>query len=52
MITVVDFRAKQATGSRYMPTDKFYAYYFFYQNLFGLIGARQKLGVISENRGI
>ena len=24
----------------------------FYQNLFGLIGARQKLGVISENRGI
>ena len=27
MITVVEFRAKQATGSRYMPTDKFYANY-------------------------
>ena len=29
MITVVEFRAKQATGSRYMPTDKLYANYFF-----------------------
>ena len=29
MITVVEFRAKKATGRRYMPTDKFYANYFF-----------------------
>ena len=29
MITVVEFRAKQPTGSRYMPTDKLYANYFF-----------------------
>ena len=29
MITVVEFRTKQATGSRYMPTDKFYNNYFF-----------------------
>ena len=29
MITVVGFRAKQATGSRYMPSDKLYANYFF-----------------------
>ena len=29
MITVVEFRAKQATGSKYMPTGKLYANYFF-----------------------
>jgi hypothetical protein len=29
MITVVEFSAKQATGSRYMPTDKLYTNYFF-----------------------
>ena len=29
MITVVEFRAKQATGSLYMLTDKFYTNYFF-----------------------
>jgi hypothetical protein len=29
MIAVVEFRAKQATGSRYMPTDILYANYFF-----------------------
>ena len=29
MTTVVDFRAKQATGNKYMPTDKLYANYFF-----------------------
>ena len=29
MIIVVEFRAKQARGSRYMPTDKFYTNYFF-----------------------
>ena len=29
MITAVEFRAKQATGSRYMPTDKLHANYFF-----------------------
>jgi hypothetical protein len=35
MITVVEFKAKQAsgsiveTGSRYMPTDKLYINYFF-----------------------
>ena len=29
IITVVEFRAKQATGSRYMPTDKLYTTYFF-----------------------
>ena len=29
MITVVEFRAKQATGSRYLLTDKLYDNYFF-----------------------
>jgi hypothetical protein len=29
MITVVGFRAKQATGSQYMLTDKLYPNYFF-----------------------
>ena len=29
MIIVVDCRAKQATGSRYMPIDKLYGNYFF-----------------------
>ena len=27
MITLEEFRAKEATGSRYMPTDKSYANY-------------------------
>ena len=47
MITVVEFRAKQARESRYMPTDKLYANYFFIEIL---IGGRQKMGWISENR--
>ena len=51
MITVVEFRAKQATGSRYMPTDRLYANYFFIKiELDWLIGAFQKMGEISENR--
>ena len=29
MITVMEFRPKEATGSRYMPTDKLYTNYFF-----------------------
>jgi hypothetical protein len=29
IITVIEFRAKQATGSRYMLADKSYAIYFF-----------------------
>ena len=29
MITVVEFGAKQATGSRYMSTDKLNGNYFF-----------------------
>ena len=48
MITVVEFRAKQATGSRYIPIDKLYTN--FHRNWVGLIGARQKLGAILENR--
>ena len=29
MITIVEFRAKQSTGSRDMPTDILYDNYFF-----------------------
>ena len=29
MITFVEFKAKQATGGRYMPTDKSYTNYCF-----------------------
>ena len=29
MITVVEFRANQATKSRYVPTDRLYDNYFF-----------------------
>ena len=32
MITVVEFRAKQATGSQYLLTDKSYDNYFFIGN--------------------
>ena len=49
MITVVEFRTKQATESRYMLTDKFYTNYFFIKidlNCF----ACQKLRTILENK--
>ena len=32
MITILEFRAKQATGSRYMPTDELYVNFFFTEN--------------------
>ena len=49
MITVVEFRAKQGTGSRYMTTAKLYANYFFIKIDLDIV-ERQKLGAISENR--
>ena len=50
MTTIVEFKAKQATGRRYRHTNKFYTNFFFYQNLFELSGACQKLGAILEIR--
>ena len=44
MITVVELRAKQATRSRYMPTDKSYDNYFFIEIDLDWLEPAKKIG--------
>ena len=46
MITVMEFRAKQGTGIRYMLTDKLNDNYFFIGIDFGLIEAHKRWQIL------
>jgi hypothetical protein len=48
MITVVEFRAKQATGSKYMPTDKLYD--DFENQTFATFQVRQSIQINSDEK--